>query len=186
MAARDKMWRPAPGDPEQLEWWQPLLAFAGRVQAECVPWPVLVDEFTLVGRIDRRDRPRVWVYEHVHSGGRLRVDEQGLPYRPIPTGADRSARRLIRCAVRPAVYLVGLHHLSEPVFADSVTVPTSVTQLRLPLASSAPHDGPDDDGDEDDDEAPEQPGWAADHPSVRSPGPLMGRRRRHLVLLPSA
>jgi hypothetical protein len=104
-------WQPAEGQEVLWAWWAPLLRFAERARAERVPWPVVAADFSVVGRVDRRPRPPVWVYRHRVGGGEVRVDDRGRPYRRRPDGGH------VETGVRRAVWAAGLPDVVEPVWS---------------------------------------------------------------------
>ena len=73
MRAMD-LWSPPHDAPHLLEWWRPLLLVSRRARLERFPWPVHLDEFRLAGRVDRKGRPDVWIYEHHENGGSVCAD----------------------------------------------------------------------------------------------------------------
>ncbi|HKE76750.1 MAG TPA: hypothetical protein VKB57_24235 [Acidimicrobiales bacterium] len=87
-----ELWSPPRDEPHLFEWWRPLVMASRRARAEGLPWPVHVDEYRLSGRVVRRGRPDVWIYEHHANGGAVCVDQTGSAYRFVATpGADDGA-----------------------------------------------------------------------------------------------
>lgn len=80
-----ELWSPPRDAPHLYEWWRPLVQASRRARVERLPWPVHLDEFRLAGRVTRRDRPDVWIYEHHANGGALCVDASGGAYRFVAT-----------------------------------------------------------------------------------------------------
>ncbi len=156
-----RCWQPEPGEPELFDWWRPLLAAAGRARREEVPWPIHIDEFALLGRVERSPRPAIWLYRH-EGGGILPVDAGGQPYRFIPNRSGPSAGRFEEVTISQAIWGASLPDHVEPV------------GFRHPAASSWYDDGFEDAyADE-----PEQPAWPAPAPAAR--------QRRHLRLVADA
>jgi hypothetical protein len=114
-----ELWSPPRDAPHLFEWWRPLVQASRRARVERLPSPVHVDEFRLAGRVVRRDRPDVWIYEHHANGGALCVDGSGGAYRfvAIP-GAARgpgdgpaaggSIGQFRRCTLAEALRRAGL------------------------------------------------------------------------------
>lgn len=116
-----QQWRPDPDAPQLLDWWVPLVrASRHAIDAE-VPWLILIDEWELGGRVERQGRPDVWLYVHRRSGGELRVDDNGQPYRFIPNSSGPSPGRLRTMDIRHALCLAGLPNVSEPVWFEPMT-----------------------------------------------------------------
>lgn len=110
-----RLWTPPREEPELLAWWAPLLLVARKARHEGVPWPIHVDQFDLLGRVDRAGgRPPVWVYRHQESGGDIYADPSGQTYlfRPTPNAAGPG--RFDRCEVRAGVHLAGIAQVVEP------------------------------------------------------------------------
>jgi hypothetical protein len=142
-------WQPAEGEEVLWAWWAPLLRFAERARAERVPWPVVAADFSVVGRVERRHRPSVWVYRHRAGGGEVRVDDRGRPHRLRPDGGH------VEVAVRRAIWTAGLPDVVEPVWstpspspsprADRARCNARRRHLRLvsppALAGPPPHGG---------------------------------------------
>jgi len=110
-----RFWIPDPTDAQLLDWWLPLVNAARRALTEEVPWPILVDEWTLAGRFERRPRPDVWVYVHRSSGGRLNVDQTGQSYRAFPKSGGGSHGRFKELPIRHAVWQAGLPRASTGI-----------------------------------------------------------------------
>lgn len=110
-----QLWTPPRGEPELLAWWGPLLMVARLAREEQVPWPIHMDEFDLLGRVDRSgSRLPVWVYRHDQSGGDIYADPTGQTYRYRPTPNAAGAGRFDRCDVRTSIYQAGLPEVVEP------------------------------------------------------------------------
>ncbi|HYF45121.1 MAG TPA: hypothetical protein VD926_02855, partial [Acidimicrobiales bacterium] len=110
-----RLWRPGRQDVELAEWWRPLAELSRRLRSELFPWPVHLDEYHLVGRVDRPPRARVWIYRH-HSGpSELAVDDEGRTYRFVWAGGRRSLGRLQEIDNRGAVHRAGLTDLIDPL-----------------------------------------------------------------------
>lgn len=143
-------WTPPPDQPQLLDWWRPLLAFARAARDDEAPWPVHLDEFRLLGRVDRQDRPSVWMYRHQDSRRDLLIDDHGRPQRFIVHRTGASRGRFAEIEIRPAIWQAGL--------------PETVTPVSY---HSEDRRG---DGDLSD-------GWADDEPAEATPPPAP--RRRH-------
>jgi len=104
-----QLWTPTRGEPELLAWWGPLLMVARLAREARVRWPVHIDQFDLLGRVDRSGSRRpVWVYRHHQSGGDIFADPTGQTYRYRPTPKAAGPGRFDRCDVRACVLLAGL------------------------------------------------------------------------------
>lgn len=101
-----RWWQPEGGECEQATWWAPLLAVAHRAEADRFPWPVLVEEHELVGRVDRPPLASVWVYAHRRGGGLVRADAAGHTY--LVRGG-----RHVEVPVRRALWAAGLPDVTE-------------------------------------------------------------------------
>lgn len=102
-----RWWQPADGQPELFDWWRPLLAAARRGRDDRVPWLIQLDEFILVGRVDRKPRPAVWHYRH-QAGGYLLADAAGRTYDWAPNRSGRAAGRFKEIRIRHAIWAAGL------------------------------------------------------------------------------
>ena len=114
-AVDHRLWVPDPAEPELAAWWQPLLRFARRARADRIPWAIHIDEFHLVGCVQRTPRPPVWLYRHLRGGGELAIAPNGLPYRFIPD--VRGGGRFVESELRRAVWAAGLPHVVEPAWS---------------------------------------------------------------------
>ena len=157
------LWYPPDDQAPLLEWWTPLLLAASAARREQVPWPIHLDDFMLMGRVDRGSRPAVWIYKHRDSRRELRVDATGQTYKFTPTPNAASYGRFSKCNIRAAVYLADLPAFVEPVFYDE------------PPMAHPPWPGRDDPPM--DERVPPAPA----HPTRRRPRP--GARRGHLTLI---
>ena len=113
-----RWWTPRPDEPELLDWYRSLLAFAQRARDEQVPWPIRLEEFRCAGRVDRRGGGSIWVYEHRVNGGELLVDEAGRPYRFIVHRRGSSPGRFAEVELRRAVWAARLPDVVEPVWYE--------------------------------------------------------------------
>lgn len=113
-----RFWTPEPDAPHLLDWWAPLVRAARRALDETVPWLIVIDEWALTGRVERRGRPDVWVYRHRGGGGDLCVDDTGQPYRFIPSSSGPSLGRFTPIDIRPAVWRAGLPTVGQAVFFE--------------------------------------------------------------------
>ena len=75
------LWYPPEDEAPLLEWWTPLLLAASAGRRERVPWPIHLDDFMLMGRVDRGSRPAVWIYKHRDSRRELNLDSTGQAYK---------------------------------------------------------------------------------------------------------
>ena len=83
---------------------------------EGVPWPIHIDQFDLLGRVDRSgSRQPIWVYRHRESGGDIFADPSGQTYRYRPTPKAAAAGRFERCDAPESIHLAGLPEVVEPV-----------------------------------------------------------------------
>jgi hypothetical protein len=115
------LWYPPHDRPHLLEWWRPLLLLGAAARRERVPWPIHLDEFRLRGRVDRKDRPSVWIYAH-HEAGELHVDATGQTYKFTRTPNARAFGRFAPCDVRTAIWRAGLPAFVEPVWYEEPPV----------------------------------------------------------------
>ncbi len=116
-----QLWTPTRGEPELLAWWGPLLMVARSAREERVPWPIHIDQFDLLGRVDRTGgRQPVWVYRHHQSGGDIFADATGQTYRFRPTPKAAGPGRFDPCDVRAGVHLAGLPEVVQPSGDDEV------------------------------------------------------------------
>jgi len=109
------MWRPDPHEQELAEWWRPLAELSRRLRTELFPWPIHLDEYHLVGRVDRPPLPRVWLYRHHAGPSELAVDDDGRTYQFIWSTGRRSLGRLQEIGNRSAVHRAGLTDLIDPL-----------------------------------------------------------------------
>lgn len=103
-----KLWSPPHDAPHLYEWWRPLVQASRRARLERVRIPVYVDEFRLAGKVARRDRPDIWIYEHHGDGGSLCVDSSGAAYRYVAAPGGRGLGQFRRCPMGEAVRRAGL------------------------------------------------------------------------------
>ena len=109
-----RWWKPAPGQPERLDWWRPLLAVSRRAQLEQVRAPVNVGEFTLGGRVDRGPRPAVWVYVHRRTSQEVLADSDGRTYDFVRYRSGRALGRFKEIDVQHAVWRARLPAVVDP------------------------------------------------------------------------
>jgi hypothetical protein len=114
-AVAARMWLPDPTEPVLAEWWLPLATLSRRLRQELFHWPVNLDEYDLIGRIDREPRPRVWIYRHHRGPCELAVDDDGRTYRFIWAKGRRSLGRLAEIGNRSAMFRACLTDLIEPI-----------------------------------------------------------------------
>jgi hypothetical protein len=113
-----ELWYPPKDRPHLFEWWRPLVLASRAARLERVPWLVHVDDFALVGRVDRGSRPAIWVYRHAEARGELYLDATGQPYKFTSTPNARSLGRFSTCDIRTAVWQARLPTAVEPVWFD--------------------------------------------------------------------
>lgn len=109
-----RCWRPPADQPQQLDWWQPFLMVCRRAREIHFVWPLWLDEFELIGRVDRSGRPNVWIYRHQRARRELYCDEVGATYRLIATPRGSSPGQLRRCDLTRALFGSGLHNVVDP------------------------------------------------------------------------
>lgn len=112
------LWYPPKDRPHLLEWWRPLMLASRNARHDRFPWPLHVDEMTLVGRVDRGRRPAIWVYKHPESRGELYVDATGQAYRFTPTPKAKAYGRFTPCEIRAALWRARLPEVVEPIWYD--------------------------------------------------------------------
>ena len=127
------LWYPPDDQPPLLEWWTPLLRAAATARRERVPWPIHADEFELQGRVDRGERPAVWVYRHQRAGQELYLDDTGRPYTFTRTPNGRSYGRFTSSNLRSAIHRAGLPAHVEPVWYDEPLPAPRIDAPRLPF-----------------------------------------------------
>ncbi len=113
-----RCWTPEPDDPHLLDWWLPLVRVARRALDEEVPWLIVLDQWALAFRVERRGRPDVWVYVHARSRRELCVDHTGQPYRFIANSRGPSPGRFKEIETRSAVWRAGLPDVDEAVWFE--------------------------------------------------------------------
>ena len=157
------LWYPPEDEAPLLEWWTPLLLAASGARRERVPWPIHLDDFTLMGRVDRGTRPAVWVYQHRASRRELYLDATGQPYKFTRTPHGNGYGRFTACRIRQAVFQADLPTFVEPVWYEDPPV------APVRSWSEPAHD--------------REAGATAPptHPTRRRPCP--GARRGHLTLI---
>jgi hypothetical protein len=159
------LWYPPDDEAPLLEWWSPLLLAASAGRRERVPWPIHLDDFMLMGRVDRGSRPSVWIYKHRDSRRELNLDSTGQPYKFIRTPNGKSYGRFTACDLRTAIHQADLPAFVEAVWYDE------------PPLQSVPWPVRDDEPEPVEDATPP----AAGRPTRRRPRP--GARRGHLTLI---
>jgi hypothetical protein len=113
-----RWWEPSPDEAELFDWWRPLLAASRHARDEKVYWPIHVDEFAFTGRVERRPRPAIWVYEHRRSGRELLVDAEGRTYKFVVYRSGRRLGRFAEIDVRAAIWRACLPDVVEPIWYD--------------------------------------------------------------------
>ncbi len=119
-----ELWYPPEDEAPLLEWWTPLLLAASAARRERVPWPIHLDDFMLMGRIDRASRPAVWIYKHRGSRRELNLDATGQAYKFTRTPNASSYGRFTACDIRTAVYGADLPTFVEAVWYDEPPAPS--------------------------------------------------------------
>jgi hypothetical protein len=109
------LWHPPADEPQLLEWWQPLLLASRHARTSQLLWPIHIDDFELRGRVDRGERPRVWIYAHKVSRGELYLDDRGCAYKFTKTPNGPGAGRFTDTDLRRALFAAGMHRVVEPV-----------------------------------------------------------------------
>ncbi|MET0901994.1 MAG: hypothetical protein ABWZ52_02030 [Acidimicrobiales bacterium] len=162
------LWYPPEDEAPLLEWWTPLLLAASAGRRERVPWPIHLDDFMLMGRVDRGSRPSVWIYKHRDSRRELNVDSTGQAYKFSRTPNAAGYGRFTACDIRTAVHQADLPRFVEAVWFD-----------EPPLKALPPWPGSDREAPDVEEPPPVSP--SAAHPTRRRPRP--GARRGHLTLI---
>jgi hypothetical protein len=192
-----ELWSPPRDTPHLFEWWRPLVQASRRARAERLPWPVHVDEFRLAGRVIRRGRPDVWIYEHHANGGSLCVDATGGAYRFVATPGAAEPEPGPGCLegdedddgvdaggavgqFRQCSLVEGLRRAGLPEVVGRVSYRPPLSSTASPTSGSAPqpHAGPPAPGPP----APPTPAAPAEpgRPDESQRGVI---RRRHLTLV---
>jgi hypothetical protein len=112
------LWTPPHDAPHLLEWWRPLMLVSRRARLDRFPWPVHLDEFRLAGRVVRKGRPDIWIYEHHENGGSVCVDAAGATYKFTATPRGGGAGRFTTCDVRTALWRARLPEVVAPIRYD--------------------------------------------------------------------
>ena len=124
------VWRPKPGEAELLEWWRPFFTVARLAREDGFPWPVVIDDFRLFGRVRRSGRPDVWVYTCRTTGGELRVDVDGTTYKFIPTPNARGVGQLRPMSLNGALWQAGVPASRQPEIYDPLPEPSPLEPCR--------------------------------------------------------
>jgi hypothetical protein len=159
---RHHIWEPGDDDQPLLDWYRPLVELGRRARAERIHWPILVEDFEVVRRVDRQASSRVWTYRHRSTGGELHVDDGGATFGYLPHPSAGAGGRFVATPLRRAVYAAALHRQPEDLWYEFPGDRATGTALADAL-----------------DEAPVAVGHAR-------PGAHPPRRRRHLVLIPGS
>jgi hypothetical protein len=108
------LWIPS-DEKREPEWWRPLELVTFIVAADRSLPALDIGSFMLMGRVDRRSRPRIWLYKHYETRRYLNLDDEANPYRYIPPRDlmnERSTGRYVRHRdLRTALYRADLHML---------------------------------------------------------------------------
>ncbi len=133
-----------------------------------MPWPIHLDDFTLMGRVERGSRPAVWIYKHRDSRRELHLDGTGQTYKFTRTPNASSYGRFTACDIRTAVHQAGLPAYVEAVWYDEPPLQSvpSLPTVPDPSTPSEPTSAP----------------ASATHPTRRR-RPRPGARRGHLTLI---
>lgn len=111
-----EMIQPTEAELEALAWLAPLAKAAARARARQHPVPLLLDQFRPFGRIDRRVRPTIWVYEHIVTRQPLALDDTGQAYRFLPSRKDPYGGQFRPMPLRTAIYQAVAGHDIECTF----------------------------------------------------------------------
>ncbi|MGK2950520.1 MAG: hypothetical protein ACSLFP_18250 [Acidimicrobiales bacterium] len=112
------LWYPPKDRPHLFEWWRPLTLASRAARLDRVPWPIHIDEFILVGRVDRPSRPAIWVYKHPEARGELYLDTAGRPYKFTRTPNAKALGRFTECDIRTAIWQARLPTAVAPMWFD--------------------------------------------------------------------
>ena len=160
------IWEPGAAEPVLLEWFAPLMQLGQRAREERIHWPVLVEDFELVRRVERTSAPHVWTYRHRQTDGELHIDATGATYNSLPHPSAGAGGRFVATPLRRAVYAAQLHRQPEDLWYE---FPGDRAQhAALAGAFHGPPDGDQSHGHE--------------RPAAHAPR----RRHRHLVLIPGS
>jgi hypothetical protein len=110
-----RLWTPEPDEPVLAAWWRPLAQLSRRLRADLFHWPINLDEFDLVGRVDRLPLPRVWVYRHHRAMSELAVDDEGRTYEFRWSKGRRSLGRLKVISNRSSIHRAQLTDVIESI-----------------------------------------------------------------------
>ena len=122
------LWRPKPGEVELLDWWRPFFVVARLAREDGFPWPVVIDDFRLLGRVRRSGRLDVWVYTCRATGGELRVDDGGTTYKFIPTPNARGIGQLRPTSLRSALWQAGVPASRQPEDYEPLPEPRAASR----------------------------------------------------------
>jgi hypothetical protein len=112
------LWSPPHDAPHLLEWWRPLMLVSRRARVERFPWPVHLDEFRLAGRVDRKGRPAIWIYDHHENGGSVCADATGQTYKFVATPKGKGVGQFRPCPVRTALWRARLPEVVAPIWFE--------------------------------------------------------------------
>jgi hypothetical protein len=73
------LWYPEDDAPVDMGWWAPLMRFGLAMARADLP-AIDPDDFMFMGRIDRKGRPRIWLYKHIDTRRYVNVADDGTPY----------------------------------------------------------------------------------------------------------
>ncbi len=111
-----QFWRPEPDTPYQFDWWLPLIRAGRRALEDEVPWLILLDEWELVGSVQRKGRPDIWTYLHRQARGELPVDMTGQAYKFIANRRGPSPGRFTEIDIRTAIWGAGVPHVNAGIW----------------------------------------------------------------------
>jgi hypothetical protein len=109
------LWTPSDDEDPDPAWWRPLELVTFVVAADRSLPTLDIGLFMLMGRADRRSRPRIWLYQHCETRRYLNLDDDANAYRyiaPRDVLNARSTGRYVRHRdLRTALYHAELHML---------------------------------------------------------------------------
>ena len=111
------LWYPPDDEAPLLEWWTPLLLAASAARRERIPWPIHLDDFMLMGRVDRGSARGVDL-QAPRLPPRANLDSTGRAYKFTRTPNAASYGRFTACRIRQAIFLADLPTFVEPVWYD--------------------------------------------------------------------
>ena len=76
----DHFWFPRPDDDYDPAWWAVIEAVAKTTMQDDRLASIHPGEFMMMGREDRPDRPRIWLYKHIWTRRYLNLDDACQAY----------------------------------------------------------------------------------------------------------